>query len=53
MVSLDGKIVKEINNIKTDGILKIENKFLQSGIYILNIYNLNSKLIFNKKIIVK
>ena len=53
IVSLDGKIVKEINNIQTDGILKIENKYLQSGIYFVNINNLNSKLTFYKKIIVK
>jgi thermitase len=51
VVSLDGKIVKELKNIKANGLLKIENEYLQSGIYFVNIYNMNSKLNFNKKII--
>ena len=53
IVTLDGKIVKEFKNIITNGIFKIENESLQSGIYLVNIYNLNSKLIFNKKMIKK
>ena len=53
IVSLDGKVVKELKNIIANGILKIDNEYLQSGIYLINIYNINSKLTFNKKIIVK
>ena len=33
--------------------LKIDNEYLQSGIYLINIYDVNSKLTFNKKIIVE
>jgi subtilisin family serine protease len=51
IVSLDGKIIKELKNIKTNGILELENEYMQSGIYFVTIYNLNSKLTFNKKII--
>ena len=53
IVSLDGKIIKKLKNIKANGTLKIENEYLQSGIYFVNIYNLDSKLTFNKKIIVE
>ncbi len=53
IVSLDGKIIKEFKNIITSGILKIDNEYLQSGIYLINIYDVNSKLTFNKKIIVE
>lgn len=53
IVSLDGKIVKEFTNINTTGIFKIDNEYLQSGIYMVNIYNSNTKLSFNKKIIIE
>ena len=53
IVSLDGKIAKELINFKANGILTIENENLESGIYFVNIFNSNSKLTFNKKIIKK
>ena len=53
IISLEGKIIQELNNIKTNGILKIETNYLQSGIYFVNIYNLNSTFNFNKKMIVE
>lgn len=51
MVSLDGQIVKEIKKSSTNEPLKIETELLQSGIYLVNIYDINNKLTFNKKII--
>ena len=53
IVSLDGKIVKELKNITTTGIFKIESEYLQSGMYVVNIYSINTKLTFNKKIVIK
>ena len=51
IVSLDGKIVKKLSNINTNGNYEIEVENIQSGVYLVNIYNLNNNLIFNKKII--
>ncbi len=51
IVSVDGKIVKELENVITNGMLKVENEYMQSGIYLINIYNLNTKSTFSKKII--
>ncbi len=51
VVALDGKIVKEAKNRSTDSLLRLEIDNMQSGIYFVNITNLDDKLVFNKKII--
>ena len=51
VVALDGKVVKELKNKSTDGLLKLDIGSMQSGIYFVNITNLDEKLVFNKKII--
>ena len=51
VVALDGKVVKELKNKSTDGLVKLDIGSMQSGIYFVNITNLDDKLVFNKKVI--
>lgn len=51
VISMDGKVVRELKNAVTDGTLKVATDFMQTGIYFVNIYNKSNKLSFNKKII--
>jgi subtilisin family serine protease len=53
IISIEGKMIKEIKNVITDGVYTIENLSLQSGVYFISIYNMNNKSIFNKKILRK
>ena len=53
VVSLEGKVVKELKNKMSEDISKIEVSNMQSGIYFVNISNLDNQLVFNKKIIKK
>lgn len=53
IISLQGKVVKELNSKKTDSLLRIENTFLQSGIYFVHFFNTNSNFAISKKLIVK
>ncbi len=51
IITLDGKIIKEINNHLSNESIVIDSEFLKSGIYFINIYNKSENLTFNKKII--
>jgi thermitase len=51
VIALDGKIVKETRNNLSNGTVTIESQSLQSGIYLVHIYDRNTKLSFIKKII--
>jgi alpha-tubulin suppressor-like RCC1 family protein len=51
IVSLDGKIIQEINSISSNGCLKLKTEVLKTGVYFVSIHNFNENLTFNKKII--
>lgn len=51
VISMDGKLVEQLKNKSTDGLLKVEISNMHSGIYFVNISNLDNNLVFNKKII--
>lgn len=53
VISLDGKVVKELKNNLTNGIVNINTDLMPSGIYLVTIYNVESKLMFNKKVVKK
>lgn len=53
IISLEGKIIQEINEIKTNGSFKLQATNLQKGIYFVEIDNLNDKFKFRKKLIVQ
>ena len=50
---MDGKIVKEINNNNTNGVVNIEINTLKSGFYMMNLLCVNNNSYTVKKIIVK
>jgi len=53
VISLDGKVVKELKNNLTNGIVNINTDLMPPGIYLVTIYNVESKLMFNKKVVKK
>lgn len=51
VISMDGKIVKEINNALNNRTLDINIGSIQAGVYMVNIHNLNNKSMLNKKLV--
>ena len=51
LISLDGKLLFETNDLYSEGYAKITLDNLQSGVYFVNIYNRATKAFISKKII--
>ena len=53
LISLEGKIIEEVKTGATDGMVSMNSKAMQSGVYFVQIQNLNDKLLFSKKLVKK